>query len=326
MFGFCVSEDRDRYEVDEAKMAAVWFVFGLVSEGRSIAAVARALDEQGFPPPHSAETRDEPRWARLTVRQIVSDDCYKPHDHAEISAFVSPEVAASLDPSSHHGVWWYNRREVVKTRRGKKVRPKRRGEWIAVPVPDAGVPRETVERARCVVERNERFSDAGRREWELSGGLLRCGDCGNTLHPHTATQPKKGIVRYYYRCSTYRKRGRLLDDLQLRGWKAGEDMAGRAGAMLAPEVLEEDLKARPDPSAATRDPDRLRAVVARLGELESVGTTTWSWPPTGLCRGKICGRSSRLWTPRSGPCAPRSTPWPAPRAESVERARTPGWC
>jgi hypothetical protein len=51
-------------------------------------------------------------------------------------------------------------------------------EWIAVPVPDAGVPRELVERPREAMADNRRPSSAGDRFWELSGGVFFCRACG----------------------------------------------------------------------------------------------------------------------------------------------------
>jgi site-specific DNA recombinase len=47
-----------------------------------------------------------------------------------------------------------------------------------VPVPDSGIPRETLEAARHIVSNNKSCSSNGDRLWELSGGLLRCSKCG----------------------------------------------------------------------------------------------------------------------------------------------------
>jgi hypothetical protein len=98
--------------------------------------------------------------------------------------------------------WWRNEREwrgllrlllaeikhnaeiVERTRYTEKPRE----EWIAVPVPDAGIPKELVERARAAIENNERCSSAGRRFWELSGGIFRCAECGRALVATTASK------------------------------------------------------------------------------------------------------------------------------------------
>jgi site-specific DNA recombinase len=72
---------------------------------------------------------------------------------------VYPEVAARLDPSKSYVLWWFNRcrmtrKPVTKVsgdgkRYGRKYssHTKPKEEWIAVPVPDSGIPRETAEAA-----------------------------------------------------------------------------------------------------------------------------------------------------------------------------------
>jgi len=68
---------------------------------------------------------------------------------------VSPEVASTLDYSRRHGVWWYGserhiytqRRDIAPDgtpsyKRAKKSQPAAREDKVAVPVPDAGIPKE----------------------------------------------------------------------------------------------------------------------------------------------------------------------------------------
>ena len=131
-----------------------------------------------------------------------------------LQALVSPAVLSGLT-GYPYGVWYYNRRETVKTRKGRKVRKKPKNEWVAVPVPDAGVPRATVLSARKAIEGNEKFVSAGRREWQLSRGIIRCGECGCALVALTShydytkkSGEKVKYLRPYYRCATYRRLGR----------------------------------------------------------------------------------------------------------------------
>ena len=163
VYGFRYTEDRDHYNVDEAKMAAVRRVFSLIASGVSVNGTARTMDEEGFPPPQGS------RWQRPTIREIVLDDSYLPHSREDMAGLVSAEVLGGLE-NFPYGVWYYNRREVVKTLNGKRVRKRPRSEWIAVPIPNAGVPLQTVLAARKAVESNEKYTNAGRREWQLSGG------------------------------------------------------------------------------------------------------------------------------------------------------------
>jgi hypothetical protein len=89
-------------------------------------------------------------------------------DWDEVAQLVAPYVAARLDPHARYGIWWFNR---VRWRRHKvseshpsgsgrvyrwkvATEPRPRAEWVAVPVPDAMVPRYTVDAARHTVSNN----------------------------------------------------------------------------------------------------------------------------------------------------------------------------
>ena len=119
-------------------------------------------------------------------------------------------MAARLDPEGSYGLWRFNThcyassqvategpdgRAVYRRQSRRTARPER--EWITVPIPDAGVPREWVEAAREAIKHNRRASNAGRRFWELSGGIMRCGACGYAMTTHTTT-PKKGRSKFFH--------------------------------------------------------------------------------------------------------------------------------
>jgi hypothetical protein len=90
-------------------------------------------------------------------------------------------------------------------KRYKQVR-KPRSEWVAVPIPDAGIPREWVDAARQAIKDNKRPSNARRRFWPLSGGVLRCPACGCAMSPHTVSPGGKSTrFYYYYRCAKHMK-------------------------------------------------------------------------------------------------------------------------
>ena len=153
------------------------------------------------------------------------DDVYKPHTYEEMRALVeagqlAPDVFARLDPDKRYGIWWFNRRRTRRTQvaevgtDGERVYKKKshnvyrpKEEWVAVPVPDSGVPREWVDQARQSIEENQVTSAAGRRVWELSGGTIHCSECGGNMMIHSVTAPglKSPGRLFYYRC---RKRNR----------------------------------------------------------------------------------------------------------------------
>jgi hypothetical protein len=86
-------------------------------------------------------------------------------------------------------------------RRRTSYAPKPESEWIAVPVPDAGIPRQWVDRAREAVAKNKSPSRNGGRAWELSGGIARCAECGWTMKTASVTSGNSPKVNLYYRCS-----------------------------------------------------------------------------------------------------------------------------
>jgi len=159
------------------------------------------------------------RWNKTQVRRIILGDVYKPHTFEEIRGLVTPEVAARLNPEKNYGIWWFNRRRVKVTqvsegsgtdkryRRRSELEAKDQSEWIAVPVPDAGVPREVVDAARAAIKDNRPSSNAGRRFWQLSGGIMRCGACGNAMSPQTSVR-KSGHMYFYYYCNRGASSGR----------------------------------------------------------------------------------------------------------------------
>jgi hypothetical protein len=192
---------------------------------------------------------------------------YRPHTYEEIKALVSPEVALQLDPKKRYGIWWFNRRR-YETKQVAEVRPdgerryrrvgklsdKPRSEWIAVPVPDSGIPRELVDAAREAIEKNARPSANGERFWELSGGILYCGECGRRMTVHTSVDPKgRGRGRYfYYRCA--------------RGGRRNEERPCSHGKNHRAEETEAVVWGLV--SSLLKDPERLRAGLEQLIEQE----------------------------------------------------------
>jgi hypothetical protein len=170
-YGFRLNETRDGYEVDEEQMSIVWRIFYMVGvEGKSHNAIMRLLEAEAVPTPGGGK-----RWDRSFFRACIFDDLYFPHTAEEVAAVVSPAVAADLNEDALYGLWWYSRlssktkqiREAgengpvyrKETRRTKRDRE----EWVAVPVPYAGIPREIADAERSRIKDNRRPSTAGRR-------------------------------------------------------------------------------------------------------------------------------------------------------------------
>jgi site-specific DNA recombinase len=211
------------------------------------------LERDGIPAPSGIG-----RWNHTTIRNIIGSELYAPHTYKEVVALVEPGVAARLDKGAVYGLWTWNtrkttRRKVWDETAGEfKIRynyaPRPQKEWLFVPVPDAGVPREVVEAARQSLKDNVRKpSKAAKRFWELSEGILRCGECGHTLRPNTSHK-KNGSRFHYYTCRSRYNTGPSRDcgnKKYLRAEQIEEQVWGFVRGLL-------------------RDPDRIRAGLDRL--------------------------------------------------------------
>jgi len=221
----------------------------MAARGTGLNGVASALKTDGVPTPRGFRgargSGDGKTWSRLVLRQIVLSDCYLPHTAADLDALVG---SGNLDPSVAErapdpaGVWWFARRGVEKVYDPDDPGGVNREFWdnpeaehIAVPIPDAGVPREHAEEARRCVLSNRAHSNAGRRFWELSGGILHC-PCGRRMASHTAK--RKAGREFYYVCGLRRSNhGRCVHGTRYH--RAGETEAKVRSLVLG-------LLARPD--------------------------------------------------------------------------------
>ncbi len=263
-YGFKFNAARNNYVVNDTEMTVVRRIFRMIGvEGMTMHAVKKTFERDGIPAPGGGA-----RWDRTFFRACILDDVYKPHSFVEIKELVSPEVATCLDPSANYGVWWFNRRRRRRTRisengpNGRSYRwrtatvIKPQEEWIAVPVPDAGIPREWVDAARETIKDNRPHSSTGRRFWELSGGIIFCAGCGRRMATHAvhSNSGRSKTLYFYYRCHL-RKR-------------EGTDACGQAKSYRADEI---EARVWNVVSGVFGDPDQLRADLERMIELEREG-------------------------------------------------------
>ena len=273
-YGYRASEDGNALEVSEPEMEVVRRIFRSVAEGVSVRSVRISLERDGILAPSGIG-----RWNHTTIRNIIRSEIYAPHTYEEVAVLVEPGVAARLDKGASYGLWTWNTR---KTTRRKvwdeaasefKVRynntPRPREEWIFVPVPEAGVSREVVEAARQSLKDNARKpSKAAKRFWELSGGILRCDECGHTLRPNTAHKKKSGRRFHYYSCRSRYNTGPSRDCSNrkfLRAEQIEEQVWGFVRGLL-------------------QDPERIRAGIDRFIEEERTDS------------GRDPGRDAEFWS------------------------------
>jgi site-specific DNA recombinase len=261
-YGFKLNASRDGLLVDEEKMHVVRRIFRMVgTEGHSMNAVFKTFERERLPTPGGGK-----HWDRAFFRIAILDDVYRPHTYQEIEKLVSPEVAAGLDREKLYGIWWYNRLR-VRTRQvsepsenGRRYRREARftikpkEEWVAVPVPYAGIPREVVDAARTAIKDNRVPSKAGRRFWELSGGILRCAECGHTTANHSVRANSGTHFHHYYYCRNHHKHGDA--ECTHRKNHRAPDFEGRIWDLI---------------SGLLKDPERLRAGLDEMIEAERAG-------------------------------------------------------
>jgi site-specific DNA recombinase len=261
-YGFKLNAARDGLLVDEEKMAVVRRIFRMVgSEGYTMNAVFKTFERERIPTPGGGK-----HWDRAFFRVAILDDVYRPHTYEEVEALVSPDVAGRLESEHLYGIWWYNRLR-VRTRQvsepsenGRRYRTEARftakpkEEWVAVPVPYAGIPREVVDAARAAIKDNRVPSKARRRFWELSGGILRCETCGHTTANHSVRATSGTHYHHYYYCRNHHKHGDA--ECTHRKNHRALGIEGRVWDLI---------------SGLLKDPERLRAGLDEMIEAERAG-------------------------------------------------------
>jgi site-specific DNA recombinase len=261
-YGFKLNASRDGLLVDEEKMRVVTRIFRMVgTEGHSMYAVFKTFERERLPTPGGGK-----HWDRAFFRIAILDDVYKPHTYQEVEKLVSPEVAAGLDREKLYGIWWYNRLRVRtrqvsepsengrRYRREARFTVKPKEEWVAVPVPYAGIPREVVDAARAAIKDNRVPSKARRRFWELSGGILRCAECSHTTANHSVRANSGTHYHHYYYCRNHHKHGDA--ECMHRKNHRALDIEGRVWDLI---------------SGLLKDPERLRAGLDEMIEAERAG-------------------------------------------------------
>jgi site-specific DNA recombinase len=257
-YGYRYNDSRDGFVVYEKEMEVVARIFRMVGiEGYGIRGVTRAFERAGLPTPEGKRI-----WGPFFIRECIRDDIYKAHDHEEIEALVargqmSPEVAARLEPEERYGIWWFNRRRTKtyqvavnaadgkRYKRRTKITERPEAEWIAVPVPESGIPPEWVDAAREAIADNVKFSQNDSRVWELSGGITRCGECGWAMSTNTVGSGNSPKKNRYYVCSRVRVNYRSGACSNRRSHRADwvEPLVWEyvSGVMKDPEQLRDDL-------------------------------------------------------------------------------------
>ena len=261
-YGFKLNKARDGLLIDEDKMRVVRRIFRMVgSEGCTMNAVFKTFERERIPTPGGGKS-----WDRAFFRVAILDDVYRPHTYEEVKELVSPEVAARLDREQLYGIWWYNRLRVRtrqvsepsesgrRYRRQARFTVKPKEEWVAVPVPCAGISREVVDAARAAIKDNRAPSKSARRFWQLSGGIFRCYVCDRSLATRSIWSPSGKFYHHYYSCPSHNRGGN--NACSNRKNRRAVDVEGPVWELV---------------SGLLKDPERLRAGLDEMIEAERAG-------------------------------------------------------
>jgi site-specific DNA recombinase len=286
-YGFKHDEAGESYVVDETEMSVVRRIFRAAAEGQSLYRVKRSLELDGVPPPTNGK-RGGKYWGASYLRRLVMEDVYNPHAYQEVAVLVAPEVAARLDESESYGIFWFNRTRTTRKREsvagpdGREYKwrytlhKNPRDQWVAIPVPDSGIPRDLADAARATLQDNRAPGKTGRRFWEIPSGAVRCGACGTRMHQYAAAAG--GRIYAYYKCSRLVRFGKdgcspdrvrtthRAEEVEQRVWEFVSDL------MKDPDELQADLERmiELEKRSAHGDPEReAKAWLDKLAEVEA---------------------------------------------------------
>ena len=223
-YGFKYNADRTNFEVDPETMPTVRRLFELVAAGHTLCSVARRFEDEGIPTPGGGR-----HWYTPSLRRTIFNDVYA-------------------------GTWWYGRNRVKLTPMGEKRRTWEKikpDEWVAIPVPESGIPKEVIEAARANVENAHRPRRDSKHFYELRG-MLRCSCCGLLMSGYSTG---KGFR--YYRCQSMRKFGkaRYPDGATRKAETLEREVVRHVGSLLEnPEKIRQQLDAAIAAETA-RNPD-----------------------------------------------------------------------
>lgn len=201
-WGFRLTEDKSNFEVDPDTMPYVRRVFEMVgAQDRSLTYVKNTFEREGVRTPGGSL-----RWETPIVRRIIQNDAYLSRTKEEVASLVNPAVAEKLDGECF-GIYWYGQFQASRNYTGRKafdVRPQDRKDWIAVPIPDAGIPPEWVHAARERIRANTRYQASTDPRLKLRG-FIRCA-CGRSMTNYYSRGNR------YYVCAAHRERNNACEN------------------------------------------------------------------------------------------------------------------
>lgn len=173
IYGYDFDKETSQLVVNEDEATTVRFIFDSFTNGMGINGVAKRLNELNVPTKKGVGV-----WHKETVRQIL-------HQTAYAGTF-------------YHNKWNTEGMLGNKYRQDDDkvpVRIRDKSEWIPVPCPVIVEQRQWDYAQRLLEDARRRFNNMGRNHYLLSG-MIRCGDCGNTMTGRKAKNWGKYVFQY----------------------------------------------------------------------------------------------------------------------------------
>jgi site-specific DNA recombinase len=216
-----------RWEIDEDEAAVVRRIFAMCLSGMSTYAIALQLSQERILTRGSGRRVLKPGiWQASSVHRILTNEAYA-------------------------GQTYFGKYEST-SKTTRRLRP--REEWIAIQVPPI-LDEVTFHATQHQLQRNRELSPRNKkREYLLSGGLLRCGRCGRAMTGGAYRDTRR------YRCSSLgqvldpeaRCYGQLLaDEAEAKAWAVVDELLQYPERVVAGVAQERE-------QAAERDTESIR--------------------------------------------------------------------
>ncbi|MGE5445662.1 MAG: recombinase family protein [Ignavibacteriales bacterium] len=174
-YGYTWNEETKQYETVECEADVVRLIFNLCIEGLSTQSIQERLNELGYLTPVDTKgynhRRKSNRWARSTVRRVLSNSMYT----GEFVRWMWKAVDKNVS----------------------YLRPKH--EWITSKVP-AIIDKAVFELAQEALKSRKSLSKRNAKRNYLLSGLIYCDSCGCKMTAKCYRDKGTGKERMYYMC------------------------------------------------------------------------------------------------------------------------------
>ncbi len=213
--------------INDAEAVVVRRIFDLCAAGQGLRTIAKTLNEDRVPTPRAQQGRPS-AWISTSIRELLYRDLYR--------------GLVVWNKTRKRNTWGLEKRSV-----------KAATDWITVDAPQLRIVTDAqwiashgrLEQSRQTYLRGTHGQLWGRpidghESKYLLTGMARCGLCGGTMIVHSRQHGRQRA--FFYACSSFEKRGRVVCPNSLKMWLTVADEAVLSALereLLDPEILQE---------------------------------------------------------------------------------------